>query len=108
MAQLELKEINTAWDTPLWGPNWFGSIGRFFGIDFDSGNPERVAEEVFGPGGVPDDAVMKQWAIQDGRFAFMKLPVRDPSDLPPGTPVLPHLFYVLAHHLHCPHSALCR
>jgi len=47
-----------------------------------------MAEDVFGPGGVPDDSHMARFAIPDGRFAKLTLPNHeaDADGLPLGTP----------------------
>jgi len=89
MAQFATGEIVSVWDSPLWSPAMFGTVKRYVGDHFDDSDPAATTKALFGDGaldGVLDDATMREWAIQDGRFAFFQLPKRNVSSLPVGSP----------------------
>jgi hypothetical protein len=90
MAQVASGALTSVWGSPLWSPAMFGTVRRFMGDAFNSSDPEATTKALFGGAaaadGTLDDATMRQWAIQDGRFAFLQLPRRDASTLPAGTP----------------------
>jgi len=89
MAQFETGAIDSVWHSALWSPAMFGSVKRYLGDTFDDSDPVATAEALFGDkalNGTLDDTTMREWAIQDGRFAFFQLPKRNMSELPVGTP----------------------